>query len=359
MPPDPYTSPEQYKRGPYEASLSSRGSSHANLATENIARDGLLTGKRTSSFGGHDVQGSPYQSPRQFTTAFDTPQRDGGHEASPTPSGRHAVPALQLSPRDHSAVVSAASHHSFTRGAPMPSPRSARAASHNDNSASGTAMLGGFMPSSHAIRSPRKSHEEFSAGAGTTAQAPVTPSPLRDGHGGTATQSPSQRAKEFVDRIQEPLLVSPRIHKPGIGSCHAPPATSRNGDVPAMLGGRGARPRPSRRLWKEDNPPAFLSMSNPMLDNGPSGMSVSQGVPLEGEVMLPCDSFVSSSANMRGSVSLPEETEVELGVEPTQRWNATDTTAAGVDTLTVHLDLSSVRCVRVCVVWCWLRGREP
>ena len=221
----------------------------------------------------------------------------------------------------------------------MPSPR-------ND---SGTAMLGGFLPniSTHAAAAP-------DGVRGSSVRPPSTPSPR--GSPPEPAQAPPSRSgsgngrpqSEFASRIQEPLPIpSPRAFNPN----QELPDPELEGGLKGGLRG----PRHADSAWRSEHPMPYLNMTNPNFEiSGASAVSVSQGMHVEGEVMLASGESgattsqggVRPSSQRANSLSASDRddwgAQVQAGRHKPRRWLPAQGTAA--ESLTLHLGLSGVKC---------------
>jgi hypothetical protein len=289
------------------------------------------------------------------------PSFNGDSAQPPSPSTSHHQAALsphpsqQPSPRPASCGRGIGRSGASPGGAPagqLPSPRTDGDPSRVHSPRSGTAMLGGIMP---PLKSPRDRDRDDRDGATATYSHGGAG---ENGSGGTyaaapapRTPSPSNRrpkdAVDFTDRIQEPLPVSPRIIRGYASPNGAQQAPARGSPERAdSLSGRIRSA--SRRLGSlgrgkhGGNPPAFLSMTSPLqLDSSANAVSVSQGVQLEGEVMLPPDS--NSTTHRSQSIAQDDAasgaTTPPLGQRRIWRPRSPEETA-----LTTHIGINAIRC---------------
>jgi hypothetical protein len=241
----------------------------------------------------------------------------------------------------------------------------------------------------------RKQPSENGSLCGSASQGTVSPRPLsRTGEAETAAVTmpvPARAAaspkRDFTDRIQPPLAVSPRLYKQSSVSTGAWDGERLGGDAngarsaeghhqvvhahaqaqthapggrsPLNTGGshgegedqfdEEAAPPPQRR---RTNPPAFLTMSNPGLEGGPSAMSASQGFQLEGEMMLQHQDSEASGSLMRDEerkgwrpcnardLVTDDVAEREAAQREAAQWQAD----AKHELLTIHLGLSAIKC---------------
>lgn len=324
------------------------------------------------------------------------------HEPASPPIPRYGPPLTDAPQLEVPVRGAGAPHESRRASDAAPSPSTGEPLSPRSR----TAMLGAVgLPGAHAgvahphllrsvdgSASPSRARSPSGARAGTS-QRERSPSPLRpDGSvtprarsvsaNGARPATPPKR--DFTDRIQPPLPVSPRVYKQAsLPAQHAlampqPRPLAKGGSMPGRLpegaGGQEGEDRfevpPLRARTRSRNfgPPAFLHMATPGLASGQSALSASQGFQLEGEMMLRNES--DGDESLRGparALPRPRAAAATSAAAPSQRQQQQQTEAEAraddaaergltpergvtspvtddAPTLTIHLGLATLKC---------------